>query len=64
MEEFEVFRRNWWRIENGKRVPDPSADRIHIGYAETQDEAREMCADYNDFNDEGELSHKAEYQRV
>jgi len=61
---YEVFRRNWWKIENGKRVPDPSADSFHIDYADSEKEAREMCKEYNEENDEGELSHKAEYRSV
>lgn len=62
--EFEVFARNWWRIENGKRVPDPSADKTHICYVETEAQARWACKKYNEENDEGELSHKAEYRSL
>jgi len=64
MEEYEVFSRNWWRIENGKRVPDPSAYKTHIAYVNTQEEARALCKEYNEEHEEGELSNKAEYQSV
>jgi len=61
---YEVFSRNWWRIENGQRVPDAGADKTHIDYVDTQEEARAICKEYNDENEEGILSNKAEYQSV
>ncbi len=60
---YEVFIRNWWRIENGKKVPDPGAEKEFLGEVfETQDEARAFCREYNSENDPGILSRKAEFQ--
>ena len=59
---FEVFARNWYKIENNELVPDYEAEITHIGYADTTSEARQMCQEYNDNNDETILSHKAEFR--
>ena len=63
-ENYEIFYRNWWRKENNRLVPDPGADETHLGYAETEKEAREMCREWNNENDPGELSCKAEYRSL
>ena len=62
---YKVFIRNWWRMENGKRVPDPSARKYT--YDEcicTEEEARELCQEYNRTHNPGKLSRKAEYTRT
>lgn len=59
---YTVFVRNWWRIENGKRVPDPGARRHTLGTFDTEDEARAACAEYRAEHEPGELSRKAEYE--
>ena len=58
---YTIFVRNWWKIENGKRVPHPGARRTKIGTAMTADEAREKCRQYNDTRSEGKLGRKAEF---
>ena len=59
---YEVFTRNWWRMENGRKVPNPGACKTHLDYVDTQEEARALCAEYNEENDPGVLSRKAEYE--
>lgn len=61
MSMYKVFTRNWWKIENGKKVPAPRARKTTLGYADDITEAREMCAKYNDSHAEGPLSRKAEF---
>lgn len=60
---YQVFHRTWW-IKNPD-WPDgrePGVGPRHvIGYADTDEEAREMCKQWNDTHDPGELSDKAEY---
>lgn len=58
---YKVFIRNWWRKENGKLVPDPGARKKTLGYCDTQEEAREICKEYNRTHRPGPLSRKAEY---
>ena len=59
---YEVFTRAWWRIENGKKVPDPGADCTQLDIVDTIKEARALCQEYNDENEEGPLSIKAEFR--
>lgn len=58
---YTIFVRNWWKMENGKKVPNPGARRTKIGTAKTAEEAREKCRQWNDNNPEGKLSRKAEF---
>lgn len=61
---FQVFTRTWWRWEKTPqgRVKVPHFGKKSIlGYTETKEEAQEMCKKYNDNNDPGELSRKAEF---
>ena len=62
---YKVFVRNWWRMENGQRVPDPGARKhtLHTGI-DTEEEAREICQEYNETHEPGILSRKAEYTRT
>ena len=58
---FQVFNRTWWRSDGrGGRVPG-SGRKTVMGYANTEEEARAMCKEYNDNNEPGFLSRKAEY---
>ena len=59
---YEVFARNWYKLENNELVPHYGAPETYIGEAKDADEARAMCKEYNDNNDEGVLSHKAEFR--
>lgn len=60
-ETYWVFVRDWWRIENGKRVPYPGAPRRTIARGVSYDQARELCEDYNNSHNPGEVSRKAEF---
>jgi hypothetical protein len=59
---YNVFVRNWWRIENGRRVPDPGAQKRYIARGVSETEAREICAEYRANHEPGELSRKAEFE--
>lgn len=61
---FEVFVRDWWKIENGKKVPAPEAEKEHLAYADSELEARTICKNYNFENEAGVLSRKAEYREI
>lgn len=41
---YKVFSRKVYRKENGQFVPNSGARRTHICYCETEEEAREICA--------------------
>lgn len=58
---YKVFVRNWWRMENGQRVPDPSARKTTLAKRLTYEEAREMCQRWNAEHNPGKLSRKAEF---
>lgn len=60
---FEVFVRDWWRIERGVRVPNPGAEREILDTGLSLDEARELCREWNDSHEPGELSRKAEFTK-
>ena len=56
-----VFHRNWWRSDGrGGRVPG-AGPKTTIGFADTEQEAKAMCKEYNDTHEPGFLSRKAEY---
>jgi len=66
MPTYKVFVRNWYKyrqIAKGKReiVPNPTARKIEIAIVYSESEARERCRQYNEANDPGPLSRKAEY---
>ena len=62
---YKVFIRNWWRMENGKRVPNPCARKtVYFSNINTEEEAREICQEYNATHNPGKLSRKAEYTRT
>ena len=60
---FEVFHRTWWRLN--KDWPDgrePGVGRAyHVGRADTEAEARDMCKAWNEAHRPGLLSDRAEY---
>ena len=64
MKGYKVFTRNWWKISNGVKVPDPKAIKTILTYVGTEIEAREICKEYNKKNDAGALSRKAEYEDI
>ena len=46
---------------NGKE-PGATERKYKIGYAETEEEAQAMCLKWNENNEEGKYSDKAEYE--
>lgn len=63
MTTYKVFVRNWWRMENGQRVPHPSARKTTLATRLSAEEARAMCAEYARTHSPGLLSRKAEYEK-
>jgi len=63
---FEVFHRTWWR--RNPSWPDgrePGVGRpTRIGWAETEEQARDMCRQWNATHHPGLLSRKAEYTEL
>lgn len=62
---FHVFTRRWWKDNpswpNGL---EPYLGRkSRLGYVDTEEEARAMCAEYNSTHEPGKYSIKAEYAR-
>ena len=58
---FYVFVRNWWRWEDGVRVPHPGApETVLHQFVPTEEKARTLARAYNATHDEGPLSRKAE----
>ena len=64
MKNYRIFTRTWWK--NNPNYPnglEPCAGRKYtINYASTQEQAREICRQYNDTHDPGRLSRKAEFE--
>ena len=58
-----VFTRNFYRVENGQLVPAPRARKHTIDHVETEEEARDICQQYNTIHNPGRLSRKAEYTK-
>lgn len=63
---YRVFHRTWWK--NNSEWPnglEPSAGRkTTIGYADSEEAARDMCRVYRANHEPGRLSRKAEYTEV
>ena len=64
---YDVFTRTWWRAS----PLWPNMLEPHLGRktyiargVKTEEAAREMCREWNDNNDAGRLSRKAEYEGV
>ena len=64
MEMFDVFHRTWWR--KNPSWPDGRepgvGKRTYIARRVTEEEAREICREWNATHDPGPLSRKAEYE--
>lgn len=65
MKNYKIFTRRWWKdnpkYPNGLE-PDITGRKTTIGYAETDQEAREICQDWNSKNPAGRYSRKAEFE--
>jgi hypothetical protein len=61
---FRIFSRTWWRPNvNWPQGLEPHAGRKHtIGFADTEEAARDMCRVYAANHKPGRLSRKAEYE--
>ena len=71
---YRVFVRNWWRYNPSPAwsnpgspyhglEPDPGARKTTIAKGCTEEEARQVCREYNTSHAPGRLSRKAEYER-
>ena len=61
---YNVFVRNWWKMENGQRVPDPGARKTYIRKHVTYADARAICEEFQRTHKPGKLSRKAEFESV
>jgi hypothetical protein len=64
MAKYTVFVRNWWKDDPAKKgalIPNLHARRKVIGYADSIEQARRICASYNDHNKPGKYSRMAEF---
>lgn len=63
---YRVFTRTWWRNSpNYPNALEPYPGRkTTIGKVNTKEDARLLCKNYNDNNDPGRLSRKAEYESI
>lgn len=61
-ESYRVFVRNWWRVENGRLVPDSGDRKTTLARHMTRDEAYAMCQEYARTHKPGRLSRKAEFE--
>jgi hypothetical protein len=62
---YHVFTRTWWKRNPsypGGREPGAGRKTTLARNVQTEAEARAICKRYNDANDPGFLSRKAEYQ--
>jgi len=69
MKKYKVFHREWWRKnpewDGGMEPMEPSRTIKHtIGYADTEKEAIQMCQKWNENNEEGKYSDRAEYMKA
>ena len=58
-----VFTRNFYRVENGQLIVDPRARKHTLARVEDEDQAIDICREYNDTHKPGRLSRKAEYTK-
>ncbi len=66
---YEIRVRNWWKANpdwpDGREPCATPWHRAHrLGTASTEQEAREICREYNDTHKPGHLSRKAEYTEL
>jgi len=64
---YHVFHRVRWKKATtpgwpGDREPYPAASKHTIGYASDEESARRMCREWNNANDPGKYSRRAEYE--
>jgi hypothetical protein len=66
MEKFKVFHRTWWKESKGwpNGLEPQAGTRHHIATVYEEDTARELCEEWNNNNEAGRLSDKAEFERV
>jgi hypothetical protein len=61
---YNVFHRTWWKENpswpNG--LEPGAGKKMAIGEADTEDEAREMCREWNKAHKPGRYSDKAEFE--
>ena len=63
---FQVFVRNWWKLNDeypDGREPSPGHS-YPIEIMATEEEARAMCAEWNATHTPGKLSRKAEFTEI
>lgn len=64
---YQIFHRKWWKHnEDWPDAKEPSAGetKYKIGYAETEEQARKMCKEWNETHEEGKYSDRAEYTSI
>lgn len=62
---FHCFTRTWWKANRewpGGREPGSGRKHTLARNVKTEEEAREICKQYNKTHDPGFLSRKAEYE--
>lgn len=63
---YKVFVRTWWREARTQGWPNNlepcPGDKTYIGETADEEEAREMCRQFNTRNPPGRYSRKAEYE--
>ena len=50
---YNVFVRNWWRMEGSQRVPHPGAPRRYLARGVSYEEARAICAEHRATHEPG-----------
>jgi hypothetical protein len=63
---YNVFHRTWWKENPGwYRGMEPQMGKKHyLAHGVSYDEARKLCADYNETHAPGRLSDKAEFEEA
>jgi len=63
---YRVFTRTWWKKNPNWPVGrEPSPGRKYtLATVGSEQEAREMCKEYNETHNPGFLSRKAEYEKI
>lgn len=63
---YKVFTRTWWKenIDWTNGLEPHAGRKTTLGIYNTDIEAHKRCQDYNDNNNPGRLSRKAEFERM
>ena len=63
---YQIFTRNWWRVENGHRVPHARASKTMIKCVDSAEEARDFCIEGNESRPQSweYLSRKYEWTKI